>query len=601
MDDFGFLVPIAVLVTIIAAIVYGIRSVTKRRRDFPEADTGIGTVRRLYFYTISLVALLMFTSGIGLIVRFILEVIFVTDEFTRSGDEAFLAIGLALTIVGFPLWVFHWRVIGKQVRELPIETRSIVRKVYIYLLLGIAVVNIVMAADDILRWLFGGIQFEGSWWPTLVIWGGVWVFHWQLESREGQSTPETRAVRRIYLYLVSAAAMGAALTGIGSLIHVVLRDAYDGLANVSILTRDDLGGSSTKDALSSALVAAPLWAVHWLVFLRRDYESTLRQIYYYGYAILGGIAVVLIALGIMTYNFLAWVFGGFEQSAAIHFEFFPGTFASLVVGAGVLVYHSLVVNQESIDTGHTVSESPRGAFPYLLAFIGNITLASGITVLMYTAIGLLTEGSIRIVDSSQWSRQVALALTLGVFGLSLWLYYWRLVQSRLLPAGSDEYNSQGRRGFIFAALGIGMLALLGSVSFLAFVFFRELLDGNISAVLGNAKMGIALIVPAIIFVPYYWMVYQKDRLRSVGTGADESRKRKIVTVIVSRQGLLQLGDLESVLGYRVSPLEWTDEETASPELSRSALLDIVRHIDDAPGPNVILIPQVSTYRVLSYG
>ena len=90
MDDFGFLVPIAVLVTIIAAIVYGIRSVTKRRRDFPEADTGIGTVRRLYFYTISLVALLMFTSGIGLIVRFILEVIFVTDEFTRSGDEAFL-------------------------------------------------------------------------------------------------------------------------------------------------------------------------------------------------------------------------------------------------------------------------------------------------------------------------------------------------------------------------------------------------------------------------------------------------------------------------------------------------------------------------------
>ena len=601
MEVFGPLFSLAVLGAIIAAIVYGIRSVTKRRRDFAEVDTGIGTVRRLYFYTISLVALLMSSYGIVVIGQFILEAIFGGERFSRSGDETLLATGLALTIVGVPLWVFHWRIISRQVRELPVETRSVLRKLYIYVLLGIAAGNIVAGGFGILEWAFGGALFEGSWWPSLVVWGAVWVFHWQLETREGQSTPETRAVRRLYLYLASGVALGIALTGIGILVDAIFREAYDALANVSILTRTDLWRSSTKIALALALAATPLWATHWLIFARRDYESTLRQLYYYVYAILGGIITVLVALGVAVYHILVWVLGGAERSAASHFDFLPWTIASLVVGAGVLVYHALAVNRESVATDDGAAEGARGAYPYLLALIGIITMAVGISVLVAGVIGLLEESGRQLVQSDAGRRQIALSLTLGILGLPLWAYYWRMVQSRLVAAGAAEGNSLDRRVFIFGVLGIGMLALLGSVSFLAFVFFRELLDGNLSDVLRDAKVGIAIVVPAAIFVPYYWMVYRKDRPEGDDVDEEEPRKRKAVTVIVSRQGVAQLADLESVLGYRVSPLEWTDEDAASPELSAQVVSEIAQHIDDAPGPNVILIPQVSTYRVISYG
>ena len=601
MEALGPLFSLAVLGAIIAAIVYGVRSVTKRRRDFAEVNTGIGTVRRLYFYTISLVALLMSSYGIVVIGGFILEAMFGSDRFTRSGDETLLATGLALTIVGLPLWVFHWRIIGRQVRKLPVEARSVVRKLYIYLLLGIAAGNIVAGGVDILRWAFGEVSFEGSWWPSVVVWGAVWAFHWQLETREGQPTPETRAVRRLYLYLASGVALGIALTGIGILVDSIVREAYDALANVSILTRSDLWRSSTKIALALALAATPLWATHWLIFARRDYESTLRQLYYYGYAILGGIVTILVALGVAVYHILVWVLGGAERSAGSHFDFLPWTLASLVVGASVLVYHALAVNRESVATDEGAAEGARGAYPYLLALIGVITLAVGISVLVAGAIGLLEESGRQLVASDTGRRQIALSLTLGVLGLPLWAYYWRMVQSRLIAVGAGERSSLARRGFIFSVLGIGMLALLGSVSFLAFIFFRELLDGNLSDVLREGKVGIAIIVPAAIFVPYYWMVYRKDRREGADVDEEEPRKRKAVTVIVSRQGVAQLADLESVLGYRVSPLEWTGEDAASPELSADALSEIGRQIDDAPGPNVILVPQVSSYRVISYG
>ena len=67
---------ILVVLTIILALggmMYGILALTRRTRGLGETDPGIGTVRRLYFYIVSVVALMMAANGVVLIAGFVLD------------------------------------------------------------------------------------------------------------------------------------------------------------------------------------------------------------------------------------------------------------------------------------------------------------------------------------------------------------------------------------------------------------------------------------------------------------------------------------------------------------------------------------------------
>ena len=77
------------------------------------SDPGIGTVRRLYFYFVSLVALMMAVNGLVQIVRFPLDSLFGPETLTPSRTA--LAVGISLAVVGLPLWAFHWRTMQRYV------------------------------------------------------------------------------------------------------------------------------------------------------------------------------------------------------------------------------------------------------------------------------------------------------------------------------------------------------------------------------------------------------------------------------------------------------------------------------------------------------
>ncbi len=155
---------------------------------------------------------------------------------------------------------------------------------------------------------------------------------------------------------------------------------------------------------------------------------------------------------------------------------------------------------------------------------------------------------------------------------------------------------------MFGVLGAGMLALLGSLSFLLFVSFRERLDGDIADVIGDARGAIAVIVPALVFLPYHWMVNREDRRLAPGGAMRqlEARRRKSVTVLVGEEGAAFLEELEAALGYRVSPLHWADPEAGQPEISLEDLQALAQRISDAEGANVLLVPEAGGLRVLSY-
>ena len=594
-------VPLLVLLALIGGVVFGIMAIT-RRRGLADADPGIGTVRRLYFYIVSFVALMMAAAGVALILQFILDTLFGGDLLSPTPSRRTLATGLSLAVVGLPLWALHWRIIGKQLRELPVETRSAVRKVYIYIAMAVSVGFVVGGAIAVIRWALGGTgSFNGAPWAQLVVWGAVWAFHWRLEAEEGQPTPETRAVRRLYLYLVSAVMLVTAAVGIGLVIHVILRGAYESLASVSVLSKSGLWQTSTKQAVSMALVASSVWAGHWLYFARRDYQSTLRQLYVYALAVFGGISTVLSALGIMLYGSLVWALGVPEDElASAHFRFLPGALASLIVGGGILAYHASVAREEA-GSAALAMVGGRRSYPYALTALGLGTLSVGIVILVSTALTMLVEsGSTIISGRDVWRNWVLASVTLGVLGGPLWWYYWASVQSRVNAGDIEEQTSLSRRVLTFGVLGAGMLALLVSVSVVVFVFLRELLDGDLSIVLREAKGAIAVIVPAAIFLPHYWMVYRADRREAPGPEAAVKYQRKVVTALVTDDGTAFAKELETVLGYPVGPLHWADSEGRQPELSDTGYRDLAQRISDAEGVNVLLVPDGVDFRVLSY-
>ncbi len=201
----------------------------RRREAFEtttEVDRGVGTAKRLYFYGATFVYMLVAGAGVVLVARYMLDELFGPPVLIQQTGQ--LAVGVALTVIWTPIWVWHRLRVQRFLEEEPAERRSILRKLYVYLTLGVTAALVAQASVELLRWLFGAQPFSGYAVAALVVWSTAWVFHWTAESEEGQPTQETWTVRRLYLYITSAYSLIMLAAGAGFAIYIILRGATRG-------------------------------------------------------------------------------------------------------------------------------------------------------------------------------------------------------------------------------------------------------------------------------------------------------------------------------------------------------------------------------------
>lgn len=596
---------------IIGLLIYGItawrRRVSEHAQD-EEQDPGIGTVRRLYFYVVAFVSLMMSASGGALLLQFVIDIIFGGDVISDS--TARLAGGVSLLIVGAPLWYFHWRYIQRAVVEQPVETRSALRKFYIYITLGIAGIIGIYTGYGLLDWAFRTGDSSGYDLAALIVWSAVWIFHWLVEEREGQPTPDAIAIRRLYTYIASLVGLAMLSFGVGGILYFILLEGYDALTAAPVISSETgLWRPALREMLAIAIVGAATWAMHWLYIARRDYDSVLRQVYLYIFAILGGVMTTLSALGIIIHEFLTWAFGAYSaDTVAQHFEFLPGSVAALAIGAALWAYHWHRVRHEAGMSGGTTL-SARRAYTYILTAIGTGALAIAIFMLVNGALNLILAsfGDV-VVGDDQWKRPLINIITLAVLGGPVWGYYWQNIQRRERDIGADERQATSRRIFLFTALGIGVLALLGSVSALIFFFLRDLLDFSLSlGTVNDMAEPIAIIVAAAAFVPYYWAVYRDDQDAAPETetdlvpeAAEEQSPRKHVALLSPVGADALVRQIQDAIDYDIDTLPWADSDAITPTLTDEECTQLARSIADAPGSYVLLIPDAGAVRVLSY-
>ncbi|MDP6713261.1 MAG: DUF5671 domain-containing protein [SAR202 cluster bacterium] len=572
----------------------------RRRRS--RVDTGIGTVRRLYFYSVSFVALMMVANGVMLVSMDLLDRLFggsaVSDSTTR------LAWGLALIIVGLPLWAFHWRAMAGHVAINAVETQSEIRKIYLYLIIGVALIFMVIGAFTALEQVFNTEDFKGFSWAAVVVWSVVWGLHWRIDTGEGHPTPETLGIRRFYLYVASLATLVLLALGAGRVVHVILSEGYSSAFSSSVVLseRSGIWTHALRSALAAAIVGGGVWAVHWFVFARRDFESSLRWAYLYVFAILGGIFTTMISTGLVVAGVLMWAFRAPVADPTVeHFEYLPAAIASLGVGISIWSYHWWRAQHEA-GQSPLLKLSANRAYEYIVAALGLSALSFASFAAIDTGLAVLIEQSRELISGDDlWREQFAVTLTLALIGGSFWGYYWRSAQRRLaLDDTSSERSSLSRKVFTFLVLGIGVLALLISASATLFVFLRDALDASLALdTLRDIRPAIAVALTAGFILPYQWSVYRADRL-SRSEVRQETVQPKRVSVLAQAGSQEFIRGIEDALGYSVETLYWTDAEAVTPLLTSEALSELASRVADSQGPSVLIVPEPAGARVLSY-
>ncbi len=503
---FGSLIQFAIL----GGIIYAIYSWRKRGQDSdPDDDPGLGTLKRLYFYGISFAALMTLVAGISLAVQSLLNTIFDGQAFSLSSNT--LAWGLSLFIVALPIWFFHWRFILRSVAAMPVESRSIIRKAYIYLTLGVALGFLAAVCYEILKWAMRAGEFPEFSLASVLPWAMIWGYHWRIESAEGQDSVETRGIRRLYLYGASLVGGGMFAVGAGAMVHALLQDGYAALflTVVALPEQTGLARESLRTDLSVAVVGGAMYWTHWRVFARDDRDSILRWIALF-IATIGGAATALASVGVMAYTTLSWLLGAANERAALHFQDMP---AALVIASVGAVAWALFRRRMLTEAVGEYAAPVRRTYDHLIAALGLAALAGASFTLFNTALATFAEAlSVSITDGDAWRPPVTAILTMLIIGVTIWGYYWRRLRLAYAADPESEATALSHRFYIFAVLGAGALAFLGGGGGTLFVILRDLLDAALSVEsLRDLTPAIGFTLTAALFLPYHWAIYRADQ------------------------------------------------------------------------------------------
>jgi hypothetical protein len=350
-------------------------------------------------------------------------------------------------------------------------------------------------------------------------------------------------LRRLYLYLVSAAALVLLTAGLALLgITVLLFIFNDPTAQDS---RTSLAGFSAM-----VLVAGPVWAIHFW-FARRfamrdpyDRASAIRRLYVY-WACLGGAVGAAIALGVTAGDLLRPVIdscsvigsapfgkgvgpGGFCPAHSNWLETSQAGWVAMVL-LGVWAFHFWTAGLDRAAVGEVgASATLRRWFMYPALLVGLLILLSGLGQ-------TLEVGWLKIVQSPLGNfRYVGDPAGQAVAGFLLWGFLARTIARYHAP---DDRHSTLRalQGFIAVAVAIAT-ALFGASQILYYALARLLGVNSPGGVNSNDVLG-ALAAPASLLLVYgvAWVLVRRRLARDAGTQEAERQAgiRRLYTNLAS--------------------------------------------------------------------
>lgn len=224
--------------------------------------------QRIYRYLWVLYALAMSVGGMQQVLRYLLSRI--ATSATGLAQSEWLMNGLALLLVGIPIWVWAWKVVQDAVDEEG-ERNSLLRLGILYFLSLAGVVVVLSSAGVIAKALLDLIFGNNASFSDLmrdirtplaigIPLGAVWAYYGHWLKRDLAAVPDAprrASMNRLYAYILALIGLVATFSGVAILLSFFI-DLTRGTTLLAGSTSGTLAGS-----LATLIVGMPLWLRTW--------------------------------------------------------------------------------------------------------------------------------------------------------------------------------------------------------------------------------------------------------------------------------------------------------------------------------------------------
>lgn len=563
----------------------------------------MSTVRRVYFYAVCLVTLVLAAWGAGLLLRLLFDLA-IGGRPTFAGPgyaNQQIALGLSMFTIPAAVWAFHWRTVQRLGGAGTQEAASALRKLYLAVTLAASSLTALMTGVTVLRWLLGGADsqtFSAGAAGAFPVALGVWYYNWRVNSRDGAPSPAGGTLLRWYWYFVAAWSLVLLATGIINTLRIALDH---GIFISQPLVQGPLWSEPLQMRVAAVLLGLAWWSFHWLYAARDDSSSSLRQVYCYLFAIPGGALAAIVSLAIVLFRLLEFLLGVPVGSEPGFFRFLSLTAPTLLVGAAVWTYHWQRTKEEASGAAERRS-SARRVYYYLLSGIGLAATSAGVI----TLIGLLLDfllnslnpAPLLVISPGWWKDQLALTVVLLALGLAAWLLHWLRTQ-REIDRSEEERFARSRKVYLYTFLCISIIASVAAAINIAYRLLSGFLQGTVAFdILNSMKWSLQLLCAAIPALVYHAGLLRYD----IRVGAERTRTVKTIVVVASKTEAGSLAQrLERALGMPVRAMAYDGPgATEDGKISEQQVEVLAQAIAASPHSRLVVLLQGTEIKAYSY-
>ncbi len=499
--------------------------------------------RRLYLYFVAGVSLAVLAAGLVNLLELGLQTLWEALTGTQAivqppgAVRRELSLYSALTVVALPIWLLHWwlveRLLSPGRPEAEAERRSLIRALYLAVLLFVAFLFWANAALDLLSWAFEAIldvtepvtlrltaEFVIGRLAMLVVALSIWGYHvWVVlrDRRAGVLSDGADWLPRLYLYLGAAFGLVTLLVGASQLIEAVV----DAIFAVGEVVSGDLRRLVAQGA-ARLLSGFVVWSLHWGYSLglrtrpdwRGEHEqhSLLRWVYLY-LGVFAGIVLTLGALAVSLAELFRWVLGVGIGDASQRLREIVEPPARVLPVTLLWLYHRRQIHREAEgmpEAGWRVSVSR--LIGYLSALAGLAFAGAGLALLLSLLFDLLLGGSrVAALPPDWWRDQVSGYGAVTLVGGLAWLWYWYAALRQVAIDPVAERASLSRRAYLYIVLAATTVGLLGSLAVVLYRFLSWVL-GIISGaeLISDISLALGVVIVAGLLLVYHGLTLRQD-------------------------------------------------------------------------------------------
>ncbi|MBI9045687.1 MAG: hypothetical protein JEZ06_14450 [Anaerolineaceae bacterium] len=469
------------------------------------------TIRRIYFYLISIISLEMSIWGL-------IQLIQKAIKYSSESHPSIFINGLSLLLVGCPVFVFHFLRIQSDARQDVEEDTSFIRCLFLtgmrFTMAVFAILNLTQLISLIIIESLGdGFKGYANTEKTIldllviiIAHSLMWLFfHRILEIEKktddisGTLTKLKRFFRYAWFLFILEVTFFAWWRLLGAL-PLLFVDVFPVMVY------------PFAENLAYLLTAAPFWIISWvsiqkLLVQAEERNSTIRAISLMLIQTIGAF-ITLISLKISLGLIVTWIFKGKQVFSFIYEN--GAVISAILIGAVLWFYFGKHFQDHLKHVNIPNQKNEMQRLPiYVFSFLGLMALFAGTQQMVGIGIEFLLN---QITPFGLFYELVGQGLSNLLIGLIVWLIFWEKIQKEIRESEiikSRPRQSILRKGYLYLIIFLTVIGAMVSAG----MMIRTGLDAFLKEVSGNTWVDIAQSGKFLVF-SLLWLFYHLKNLRS---------------------------------------------------------------------------------------